>query len=179
MSGLGWARLAIVVVVGVVAQVSVLDQLVVLGAHPDLMVLLAAAAGLAGGPQSGAMVGFTVGLVADLFVDTPFGLSSLTFVIVGYAVGLLRSIPAGRELGSAQVAACVVTGAAGTLLYAVLGALAGQSGMLGHDTANAVLVVMVGSLVLAPIALACLRWVFSGGRARAGYPVPSGGSATA
>jgi len=179
VSGLSWARLAIVVIVGVVVQVAVLDQLVVLGAHPDLMVLLAAAAGLAGGPQSGAMVGFTTGLVADLFVDTPYGLSSLTFVLVGFAVGLLRSIPAGREVGSAQVAACIVAGAAGTLLYAVLGALAGQSGMLGHGTANAVLVVTIGSIVLAPIALACLRWVFSRGRSRAGYAVPSGGSATA
>ena len=62
---------------------------------------------------------------------------------------------------------------------AALGALAGQSGTLGHGTANAVLVVTIGSIVLAPIALACLRWVFSRGRSRAGYAVPSGGSATA
>ena len=47
------------------------------GVHPDIMVLLPILAGLVGGPARGASMGFASGLVADLFLPTPFGLSAL------------------------------------------------------------------------------------------------------
>jgi len=174
-----WARLVLVLLGAVVLQVAVVDQLVVLGAHADVMVLLAGAAGLVAGPQRGAVVGFAVGLAADLIVPTPFGLSSLAFVLVGFAFGLLRLAPSAREARSVQLAACVLAGAAGTVLYALLGALIGQSGMLGRTGLDAVVVVTLGSLVLAWPALGAIRWVFEGtDRGASTYKVPSGGSAT-
>lgn len=179
MTATSWARLVLVLIAALVLQVAVVDQVTVLGSHADLMVLLAAAAGLLAGPERGGLVGFLVGLVADLVVTTPYGLSSLTFVLVGFGFGLLRLAPSAREARTVQVAACVVAGAAGTVLFAFLGALVGQSGMLGRTALDAVVVVTVGSLVLAWPALWAMRWAFSGlDRASSSYSVPSGGSAT-
>ncbi|MDA8035218.1 MAG: rod shape-determining protein MreD [Actinomycetota bacterium] len=174
-----WARLVLVLLAGLVLQVAVVDQVTVLGAHADLMVLLAAAAGLVAGPERGGLVGFVVGLVADLVVTTPYGLSSLTFVLIGFGFGLLHRAPSSREGRTAQVAACVAAGAAGTVLFAFLGALVGQSGMLGRTAVDAVVVVTLGAVVLAWPALWAIRWSLgSAERAAAGYGVPSGGSAT-
>ena len=179
MTATSWARIVLVLLAALVLQVAVVDQIVVLGAHADVMVLLAGAAGLVAGPQRGAVIGFVVGLVADLVVTTPFGLSSLTYVFVGFGFGLLRLTSAARETRTVQVAACIVAGATGTLLYAFLGALVGQSGMLGRTGLDAVVVVTLGSLVLAWPALAALRWAFRGAdRAVGGFGMPSGGSAT-
>ena len=49
------------------------------GSPPDLMLALAVAAGLAGGPERGAWVGFAAGLLADCFLQTPLGLSALVY----------------------------------------------------------------------------------------------------
>jgi rod shape-determining protein MreD len=174
-----WGRVALVALVALLAQVGVLDQIVVLGAHPDVMVVLAGAAGAVGGPSRGAMIGFVLGLVADLVVPTTYGLSSLTFVLVGFAAGLVRSLPGDRDGRSVQVATCVAASAVGTLLYALLGALLGQSVSLGQQVVYATLVVTVGAVVLGVVASGVMRWALRGAdRGEPAHPVPSGGSAT-
>lgn len=179
MTATSSARLALVLLAALVVQVSVLDQIVVLGEHADVMVLIVGAAGLVAGPQRGAIAGFVTGLVADLVVTTPYGLSSLAFVLLGFGFGLVRLSPAVRETRSVQVAACVVSGALGTVLYAFLGALVGQPGMLGRTGLDAVVIVTLGSVVLAWPALVAVRWALAGtDRASSGLAVPSGGSAT-
>jgi rod shape-determining protein MreD len=177
MSAANWARLSVLLVLALVFQVTVLDQVVVFGAHPDVMVLLPAAAGLVGGPQRGAVVGFVTGLVADLVVNLPYGLSALCFTLLGFAVGLLLAIPAGREFTSAQIGACMVAAAVGTAGYALLAELVHQRGVLSHSTVSAVLVVSVGALVLGYPAILAMRWVL-GGSTNPTF-IPSGGSATA
>jgi cell shape-determining protein MreD len=144
-----------------------------------MMILLAAAAGAVCGSARGATIGFVLGLLADLVLPTLFGLSSLTFVFVGFGAGLVRSLPGDRDGRSMQVATSILAGAVGTLLYVLLGALVGQSGLLDREAIYAVLVVTVGAVVLAYPAVAAMRWVMRGAdRAVSGHAVPSGGSAT-
>ena len=85
-----------------------LNEIVVGGAHPDLFLLLAISAGLAAGPQRGAVMAFALGLVADLFVQTPYGLSSLCYVLVAFAIGLggRASRPGGRRSASSSPRRC-------------------------------------------------------------------------
>jgi len=174
-----WSRLGAVALLALVVQVAVLDQLVVHGAHPEVLVLLAAAAGAVAGSQRGAMIGFVIGLVADLVLPTPYGLSALTYVLVAFAAGGVRSLPGDRDGRSLQVATCIAGAAGGTLCFAVLGDLLGQPGMLDRQGAVVVLVVTVGALVLAFPSVAALRWVVRGAdRSVTGHAIPSGGSAT-
>ena len=170
-----WTRFLALGLAGLVLQVGVLDQIVVGGTHADALVLLAGAAGVVLGPGQGATVGFVLGLFADAVVELPFGLSALTFVLVAFVAGLAAGATAGRDRPSADAALCVVAAAAGTLLYALLGALLGQPDMLGSHTAIALLVVTLGAVILGFPALAATRWAAGSGRGPAS--VPSGGSA--
>ena len=52
---------------------------------------LAAAVAYYGGPQLGAIYGFTAGIAIDCFLTTPMGLSALSFALVGYGVGALQT----------------------------------------------------------------------------------------
>ena len=177
MNVASWGRVLLVIVVGFVAQVALIDQLTLFGAHADLLVLLVAAAGLIGGPQRGATVGFVAGLFADLAVTTPFGLSPLCFVLVGYGVGLARAIPQGRDARSAEVATCVLAAVVATAAFALIGELVGQQGMLDAPAAIALGVVGLGGLVLAFPALVVMRWAIADSRPLSAFSVPSGGSA--
>jgi rod shape-determining protein MreD len=175
MSGRNWLRLAAVLMAALIFQVAVLDQIVVLHAHADVMVLITAAAGLVAGPQRGAIVGFVTGIVADLVTPLPFGLSALTFTILGFALGMLRALPLGRDLASARVGACVAASVVGTALYAVIAALVHQHGVLSSQSADVVVVVGLGALILSLPVLALVNWMLAGS-ANPSF-MPSGGSA--
>jgi len=93
VSAAGWARARVgaVLLAAIVIQTTVLAGLRVDGVSPDLMLVIAIAGGLAGGPEQGAQIGFAAGLLTDLFVQaTPLGLAALTLCLVGYAVGALQ-----------------------------------------------------------------------------------------
>ena len=156
-----WCRLGLVALIAAVVQGGVLDGIVVGGAHPDLFLVLAISAGLAGGPQRGAVIAFTLGLVADLFVQTPFGLSSLCYVLVAFAVGLAAGLPAGRPPLSFQFATALLGGIGGTLLYAGLGSLIGQPSVPRHELALIVVVVASGCVLFASPAYRLLEWTVS------------------
>ncbi len=177
MTVTNWARLLLACTAALVFQFAVVDQVLVAGYHADVMVLLAAAAGVVGGPQRGGIAGFIAGLAADLVLPMPFGLSALSFVLVGFGCGLVRR-GAGEDSTLWRGALCIVGGAVGTLAYAMLGALVGQPGMLGAGTVASVVVVAAGGLLLAWPVVAAMRWAFAEGAAGGSRAVPSGGSAS-
>ena len=81
-------RVVMVVLLFVIVQETLVLDLRLGGVHPDIMVLLPIVAGIVGGPARGTSMGFGAGLVADLFLPTPFGLSALVGSLVGFAVGV-------------------------------------------------------------------------------------------
>jgi rod shape-determining protein MreD len=82
--------LALVLVVAVLVQSTVLARLTVAGVRPDLLVLAVVSVAVATDPTTGAVFGFVAGLVADLLFDLPVGVSALVYVAVGFAVGTVR-----------------------------------------------------------------------------------------
>lgn len=172
MSGQSWARFALVVVSAAVLQVAVLDGVVVHGAHPDLMLLVAIGAGLAAGAQDGAVAAFVVGLVADLFVDTPYGASALTFVLVAFAVGTAVRGPADATSAAMRFATAVLASAAGTVLFAGVGYLLGEPLALRGNLPAVVAVVTLANALLAIPVFGAVRWALrSGGESRAESPL--------
>ncbi len=156
-----WARLALVAIVAVLFQLSVLDTIAVHGAHPDVMILLAIGAGMAAGSQRGAVVGFAIGLLADLFVDTPFGLSAFAFVLVAFAVGLAPTTLSERAGPLSQIGMAAVATAGGTLLYAGAGYVFGQPGILRDNIVAIISVVTAANALLALPTLASMRWALA------------------
>jgi rod shape-determining protein MreD len=154
------ARIGLVVVAAVLLQVAALARIRPMGVVPDLMVLVAIGAGMIGGPERGAVVGFAAGLAFDLFLETPLALSALVFSITGYAVGLI-----GQAIVRASRWIPIVTAAAASalaeVLFAVTGSVVGQPGLLEPRLALVAVVVAIANLALAPLVMWASAWALS------------------
>lgn len=151
------ARLSLVLVVLLTLQTTWLADLRPLGETGDLLLLLAIAAGMAGGPHRGAVVGFLAGMAMDLVLLTPLGLSALAYLAVGYVVGavhdgVLRSAP------WIPLLVTFVATALGIIFFVMLGQLVGQQFRL-PNLPRIVLVTSVMNTVLAFPALFVARWI--------------------
>ena len=160
MSTGNWLRTGVVVLLALLVQQAVLDHMRIAGTHPDVMLLVAVAAGYVGGSGRGAVVGFAAGVVADLFLPTTFGMSALVGAVLAYCVGVATS-----SLVRSSVALQIVTGAAGTAaglcMYATLGAVLGYPGMLKHDLVPALAVSTPVAALLAVPAMRLVAWAIT------------------
>jgi rod shape-determining protein MreD len=151
------ARATIVIVVALVVQQTLLDAVRVDGAHPDVMLLLPVAAGYAAGPERGAVFGFITGLVADLFLPTPYGLSALVGCLLGYGTGMATRGLVRSSWWLPPVVAAAAT-AAGLGAYAILGAVLGDPAMLRTYLAPAIAVEAPAAALLAVPVLRFVSW---------------------
>jgi rod shape-determining protein MreD len=139
-----------VVVLAAVLQVVVVDKIHLPGGHPDLLVLVVVAFGLAAGPQRGAVLGFCAGLLADVMPPTGHiaGRLAFAYTIVGYAAGLLKD----PEETSVFVTILVVAAGSGAavILYAAVGGLLGDARVTTALTVHALIYTVVYDVVLAP-----------------------------
>jgi rod shape-determining protein MreD len=150
------------VFLGLVIQSTLGVDIRIAGVHPDLMLLLPIAAGIAGGPEEGALVGFLAGLSADLLLPTPFGLSALVYSLVGFAVGASTGSLA-REFWWLSILVAVAASAVAVVTYAVLGAVLGESQFLHLDLVAMIAVVAAFNAVLANGTVRVVRWALTPG----------------
>ncbi|MEV4557327.1 rod shape-determining protein MreD [Kitasatospora sp. NPDC049285] len=143
---------AVLLLVALVLQVSVLGRLQLPGATPDLLMLVVVGLALVYGPKGGCLVGFGAGLLADFAPpsDHAIGRYALVLCLVGYAAGLLK--PDGGRQRSALSALAVVAGAAvvSTLLYAAVGALVGDTAARHVGLTGLVISALLYDVLLAP-----------------------------
>ncbi|MFD9123634.1 rod shape-determining protein MreD [Kitasatospora sp. NPDC059571] len=170
---------AVLLLLALVVQVSVLGRLQLPGATPDLMLLVVLGLALVYGPAGGCLVGFAAGLLADVAPpsDHAIGRYALVLCLMGYAAGLLRP-NAGRQR-SALSALTVVASAAvlSTLLYASVGALVGDTAARHVGLAGLVFSALLYDVLLAPFvvpAVMLLARRFDGGTAEAETDDPGG-----
>jgi rod shape-determining protein MreD len=153
-------RLALVTVLLLTVQTTWMADLRPFGTPADLMLLLPLAFGLVGGPVRGATVGFFAGLAMDLVLQTPFGLSSLAYLAVGYVAGAVH----GGVLRSAPwipVVVAFVASALGVVFYVVLGQILGQQFRI-PELPTVVLVTATLNAALVLPATAVARWIDRG-----------------
>lgn len=150
-------RLLLVLVLLLAVQTTWMADLRPFDVPGDLLLMLAIAGGMAAGPVRGATVGFIAGLALDFVLLTPFGLTALTYLAVGYVVGTVHD----GVLRSAPWIPIVVTFLAsvgGIIAYVILGQLVGQQ----FRAANLPRIVLVTSLMNALLAFPAfhvMRWV--------------------
>lgn len=159
-------RLVLVVFVALVLHLSLFLATRVGDAHPRVLLLMAVVAGFLAGSERGAALGFAFGLLADLFVQTPFGLSALTYALVAFAVGGLQSgiIRAAWWIPSVTA---LVASFAGVIGYALLGALIGQPYTLSLDLVAIAAGVGLMNATLAPVVVRAMAWALTSGTDRA------------
>lgn len=152
-----YLRLFPVTVVAVVLHTAVLPHFRLFGVAADVLLLLSVSAGLTAGADRGAVTGFGAGLLADCFLQTPFGLAALAYCIAGWSVGRFQT----RILHATWWIPALTTSvaaAAGTLLYVGLGAVVGQGQLLSWRLPTIVAVVAVTSALLSPLSIRVVRW---------------------
>jgi rod shape-determining protein MreD len=144
-------RLALIGLVTVIVQATAVSQIGVLGANADLVPLVVASTGLLVGSVPGALMGFAVGLFADLALIQDLGVSSLVLVPVGYGAGRLREL---RDPSHAVVpvlvgAVATFAAAAGvTVIQLMLGVEAPLSWLLVRDI---LAVTFVNAIIALPV----------------------------
>ena len=79
-----------VVLTALLLQTTVLAQIQLGGAKPDLIYMVTIILAYLEGPSSGAIAGFAGGMAEDFLLNQPKGITALTLTLVGYTVGLLR-----------------------------------------------------------------------------------------
>jgi len=115
---------AATVLTALLLQTTVVTQLPLPGAAPDLLLVLVVAFALAEGPLSGMSTGFVAGLLADLSADHQLGRLALAYTVVGYVAGLVED---DTERSTVLPFVAVALGAVtGLLVFAGEGALLGD-----------------------------------------------------
>jgi rod shape-determining protein MreD len=147
----------LVVLTALVVHLSVLTRLRVVGVMPDLMLLLAVAGGITGGPARGAVVGFVSGMAVDVFLLTPLGLSALVFSVIGYCVGTAQTGIL-RTSWWIPLLTAFVASSAGEVLFALAGAVVGETQLVSAHLLVVALVVGGTNALLAPLAVRMVGW---------------------
>ena len=148
------ARLAALGALAAVAQVVCFSKMDIFESSPDVALLVVISVGMLGGSLTGAVTGFSIGLLIDCLLLETLGAFALTMLTVGYVAGRYR-----ETVGRPTRAAVVLLGGSLTLLGAVVIA-AIQIGT-GIDANVSFLVVrdaLIKSLIGALIAIPVL-WV--------------------
>ncbi|HEY5976375.1 MAG TPA: rod shape-determining protein MreD [Solirubrobacterales bacterium] len=127
-------RLVLIVIVGVLLQLSFFSRVAVFHTSPDVLPALVVSLGLLGGSMTGAVTGFSIGLLVDCLMVTSLGASSLVLLSTGYLAGLFRER---FEIHSALVPPLMCMA---LTLFAEIGYAATQV-MLGIDSTVSFLIV--------------------------------------
>ena len=129
-----FVRLAAIVIVGVLLQLSFFSRVALFHTSPDVLPALVVSLGLLGGSMTGAVAGFSIGLLVDCLLVEALGATSLVLLSTGYLAGLFRER---FDIHSALVPPLMCVG---LTLFAELGYGAVQV-MLGIDSPVSLLIV--------------------------------------
>jgi rod shape-determining protein MreD len=128
------ARLVALIVLAVLLQVTFFSRVALFHVSPDVLPAVIASLGLLGGSMSGAVAGFSAGLLLDCLLIAPLGGSSLVLMATGYLAGSFRER---FEITSRFLPPLLI---AGFTLFAELGFGAVEL-MLGVDSTVSALIV--------------------------------------
>ena len=151
------AAVALLVVVSVALQSTLLARLTVLGVIPQLVLVVVVSLAYLDGEKVGLVTGFFGGLLQDLLLPQSIvGLTALVYLLIGYAVGVFRQY-APHESVWVPVFTVALSTAVAEASYALLSVLLGQP-WVSLDVASRVagLVVLYNTL-LTPFAFPLVR----------------------
>jgi len=146
------ARLVVLGAFIAVAQVVCFSKMDVFGSSPDIALLVVFSLGVMGGSLTGAVVGFSVGLLIDCMLLETLGAFALTLLTVGYVAGRYR-----ETVGRPTRSAVPLLGGALTLLgAAVIAAIQIGTGIDANVSFLVVRDALVKSLIGAALAIPVL-----------------------
>jgi rod shape-determining protein MreD len=144
------AKIAVLLFVAAVAQVSIFAQIDAYGATPDLLLVTLVAVSLLRGSVAGALGGFFAGLLVDTASLGTLGLSSLALTLAGFWIGRYGETT-GRDRAHAPYLSIAVV----TVLYEigllVVHFVLGESAPAGAVFASLLPAVILNLIVTGPV----------------------------
>jgi rod shape-determining protein MreD len=144
-----YTRLVLVGLLFLSLQTTIFNEMRPFGVSIEVMLLLAAATGLAKGSEAGAIAGFIVGLLYDMVLTTPLGLCAVVFAVVAYLAGFVHSFVHEPTWWS-RIGVVAVVSALGMILLPVAFTITGATGVL---TTNIFVIIGVVTVFNAAFAL--------------------------
>lgn len=153
-------RLTLVGLLVLALQTTLVAEMSVAGVVAQIMLCLAAASGVSGGSERGALAGFALGLMFDLVLSSPLGLTALVYGLAGFLAGYIESLSVEHPwwLSSLVVGA---SSAVATFAHPVLANWVGLEGWLTVRVFKIALVVSLVNAALAPLAVPLMRWALA------------------
>ena len=150
MTLLDGVKIAVLLFVAAIAQVSIFSQLHVFGAVPDVLLVTLVAVALLRGSVAGALGGFFAGLLVDTATLGTLGLTSLVLTLAGYWIGRYGETT-GRDRAHAPFLSIAVVTVLYELGLLVVHFMLGETAPAG-DVMRALVPAIVLNLILtAPI----------------------------
>ena len=155
-----WIRLSMVLVLALMVQLTVFVDVRIAGVAPELLALVAVIAGFFVGPERGPVIAFVAGLLWDIYLPTPLGVSAITFAAVAFAVGSLNE-GLFHDTRAQLIGVVGLASTATVIGYALLGSIVGEPGLVGGDLVIIAVLVGVINAALSPLAAPLMAWALA------------------
>lgn len=154
-------RVGLVMLTALLVQLTVFVDVRVFGVAPELLSLVAVIGAFFIGAERGPVLAFIAGLVWDIYLPTPLGVTAITLAVVAYAVATLNEGLFHDTRG--QLMMVVALASAGAVLgYALLGGIMGTPGLLRVDMFRIAVIVGVVNALLTPLVAPVVAWALGG-----------------
>jgi rod shape-determining protein MreD len=155
------ARIAALVAVAVLVQISVVSEVPVFGVSVDLSPLIVVFVGLLCGAVTGAITGFATGLLVDLALFQTLGVSSLIFTVAGYWAGRLREL---RDPQAALTPLLVAAAgsAAAAVGFSIVEFMLGVDAPVSLELLRQIVLGVLVNTIVAPVVWALVRRALRG-----------------
>jgi cell shape-determining protein MreD len=150
-------RLVPVGVLLVALQRTIFVEITVAGVIVQVATAFAAAAGVVGGSERGALAGFVVGVIYDLAEGLPLGSTALAMIVAGVVAGAVGLITVEPQWWLAALFVGLGT-AAGELMVPTVRLFTGEADPYDARLWLIVPVVGVAGAVMSPLLLPLARW---------------------
>ena len=150
MSSWDGVKIAVLLFVAAVAQVSVFSQIDVFGAAPDLLLVTLVAVSLLRGSVAGACGGFFAGLIVDTASLGALGLTSLVLTLAGFWIGRYGETT-GRDRAHAPYLSIAIVTAVYEVGLLVVHFVLGETAPAGAVFASLLPAVILNLIVTGPI----------------------------
>lgn len=152
-------RLSLLGVLVALLQIAIFSRVAFFGMQVELALLTVLMVALLSGPVSGAAFGFGVGLLIDLMAAQTPGISSLVFVLSGYALGRLGELR-DPESGVVPLLVGIVGIPAVLVVYGLLELLLTQGTRVSPSMVWVIAgTTLIGTLLALPVHNRTRRWL--------------------
>ncbi len=144
-------KIFLVSILVLIVQEALFPQIRLFGSFPDIFPALVVCVAIYSGPEHGAITGFLIGLAADIFLTSPFGVSALVYTLVGYLIGRMAESIDWKNSWTAVAIICSVGTAISGVGFGTILLLLGNDAIAKSGFISSILLTSAFNLFLGPL----------------------------